>query len=48
MEDKMPLDRLESVLAMAISGCHSVRDLMDKEVRRHGAERISKTSDKSI
>ena len=36
LEDKIPLDRLESVLAIAIAGSHKIRDLMDSEVRRHG------------
>lgn len=36
LEDKMPMDRLESVLAIGIAGGHRIRDLMDEEVRRHG------------
>lgn len=42
LEDKMPLDRLESVLGIAIAGGHRIRDLMDKEVRNHGLMRQSK------
>lgn len=42
LEDKMPLDRLESVLAIGIAGGHRVRDLMDEEVRSHGNIRASK------
>ncbi|EAZ63552.2 3'-_5' exoribonuclease [Scheffersomyces stipitis CBS 6054] len=42
LEDKIPLDRLESVLAIAIAGSHKIRDLMDSEVRRHGNIRSSK------
>ncbi|KAK6454944.1 ribosomal protein S5 domain 2-type protein [Scheffersomyces xylosifermentans] len=42
LEDKIPLDRLESVLAIAIAGSHKIRDLMDNEVRRHGNIRSSK------
>ena len=42
LEDKMPLDRLESVLAIAIAGSHRIQDLMDSEVRRHGNIRSSK------
>lgn len=39
----MPLDRLESALAVSLSGCHSIRELMDNEVRKHGKSRMSKT-----
>lgn len=42
LEDKMPLDLLESVLAIGIAGGHRVRDLMDNEVRRHGNIRSSR------
>ncbi|CAK7894018.1 exosome complex component Ski6p [[Candida] anglica] len=42
LEDKMPLDRLESVLAIGIAGGHRIRDLMDDEVRKHGNLRLSK------
>lgn len=42
LEDKMPLDRLESVLAIGIAGGHRIRDLMDEEVRRHGNLRLQK------
>ncbi|KAG7666355.1 SKI6 [[Candida] subhashii] len=42
LEDKMPLDRLESVLAIGIAGSHRIRELMDNEVRRHGNMRSSK------
>lgn len=44
LEDKMPLDRLESVLAIGIAGGHRIRDLMDEEVRRHGNLRLSKVN----
>ncbi|CUM62984.1 uncharacterized protein PRCAT00000545001 [Priceomyces carsonii] len=36
LEDKMPLDLLESVLAVGIAGGHRIHDLMDNEVRRRG------------
>lgn len=42
LEDKMPLDRLESTLAIGIAGGHRIRDLMDNEVRKHGNMRSSK------
>lgn len=42
MEDKMPLDRLEPVLGIAIAGCHRIRELMDEEVRTHGSMRLAK------
>ena len=41
-EDKMPLDRLENVLSLAIAGSHRIRDLMDQEVRKHGNMRALK------
>lgn len=42
LEDKMPLDRLESVLSIGIAGSHKIRELMDQEVRKHGIIRASK------
>ena len=45
LEDKMPLDMLESVLAIGIAGGHRVRDLMDNEVRKHGNIRSSRLAD---
>lgn len=36
IEDRLSLDKLESSLAVGLEGCKSMRDLMDKEVRRHG------------
>ncbi|RCK58771.1 Exosome complex component SKI6 [Candida viswanathii] len=41
-EDKMPLDRLENVLSLAIAGSHRIRELMDQEVRKHGNMRALK------
>lgn len=41
-ESKLPFDQLEPLLSVSIAGCHSVRGLMDQEVRRHGQERVSK------
>ncbi|CDR36741.1 CYFA0S01e04060g1_1 [Cyberlindnera fabianii] len=46
LENKIPLDKLESVLAIAVAGGHRVRDMMDKEVRRHGELRLSKLANK--
>lgn len=43
MENKMPLDRLQTALEVSLSGAHSIRELMDQEVRRHGNSRLSKT-----
>lgn len=43
LENKMPLDRLEPAIALSLSGCQSIRTLMDAEVRRHGASRKAKT-----
>ncbi|KAK6200156.1 ribosomal protein S5 domain 2-type protein [Scheffersomyces amazonensis] len=42
LEDKMPLDHLESTLGIAIAATHRIRDLMDDEVRKHGNLRSSK------
>lgn len=42
LEDKVPLDRLESVLGIAIAGGHRIRELMDNEVRSHGNLRLAK------
>lgn len=42
MEDKMPLDRLEPVLAISIAGGHRIRELMDSEVRKQGNQRLAK------
>lgn len=42
LEDKLPLDKLENVLQLSIEGSHRIRNIMDKEVRRHGEERLSK------
>lgn len=46
LENKIPLDKLESVLAIAVAGGHRIRDMMDKEVRRHGELRLSKLAKK--
>lgn len=46
LENKIPLDQLEAVLAIAVAGGHRVRDIMDKEVRRHGELRLSKLANK--
>lgn len=42
LEDKLPLDRLEDVLGIAIAGGHRIRELMDNEVRKHGTMRLAK------
>ncbi|CCF58346.1 hypothetical protein KAFR_0E01920 [Kazachstania africana CBS 2517] len=46
VEDKIPLDRLENVLAIGIAGAHRIRDLMDQELRRHAQKRIANSSKK--
>ncbi|CCE65139.1 hypothetical protein TPHA_0J03200 [Tetrapisispora phaffii CBS 4417] len=46
VEDKIPLDRLESVLAIGIAGAHRLRDLMDEELRKHAHKRVIKASTK--
>lgn len=35
IEDKIPLDRIENVLAIGIAGAHRIRDLMEQEIRAH-------------
>ncbi|KAH3899031.1 exosome non-catalytic core subunit SKI6 SCDLUD_004453 [Saccharomycodes ludwigii] len=42
VEDRIPLDRLESVLSIGIAGAHRIRDLMDSQLRKNGAKRLSK------
>lgn len=42
LENKMPLDKLEPVLVLAIAGGHRIRELMDEEVRSHGKSRLEK------
>lgn len=39
LENKMPLDKLQPVLSIALAGGHTLRDIMDKEVRSHGKKR---------
>lgn len=43
LQNKMALDNLNQALATALSGCTSIRGMMDAEVRRQGASRKSKT-----
>lgn len=43
LESKMPLDRLETAIALSLSGCQSIRSMMDAEVRRQGTSRKAKT-----
>uniref|UniRef100_A0A060T9F2 Ribosomal RNA-processing protein 41 n=1 Tax=Blastobotrys adeninivorans TaxID=409370 RepID=A0A060T9F2_BLAAD len=44
LENRLPLDRTEPVLALAIAGCHSLQDQMDRQVRKHGKHRLEKRS----
>ena len=41
VEDRIPLDRLESVLAIGIAGAHRIRDLMDVAIRKQAEKRRS-------
>lgn len=41
VEDKIPLDRLENVLAIGIAGTHRIRDLMDIELRKRAERRVA-------
>ncbi|KAF3913867.1 hypothetical protein ABW21_db0203370 [Orbilia brochopaga] len=40
MESRVRIERLEAMLAVAVSGCARVREIMDKEVRRYGKEKL--------
>lgn len=42
VDQRVGLDRLRPALDLAIEGCLSVRNLLDEEVRRHGAERLQR------
>ncbi|KAK9470924.1 ribosomal protein S5 domain 2-type protein [Dipodascopsis tothii] len=42
LETKTQFERLESMMAVAISGSHQIREMMDREVRRHGRRRLEK------
>ncbi|CAN6675176.1 exosome complex component Ski6p [Trichomonascus vanleenenianus] len=42
LENRMALDRLESVLAIAIAGCRDIRTKMDRAVRAYGRQRLQK------
>lgn len=44
VEDKIPLDTLESVMGIGIAGAHQIRDLMDSEIRKHCEKRVAKAS----
>ncbi|CCD23953.1 exosome non-catalytic core subunit SKI6 NDAI_0C02930 [Naumovozyma dairenensis CBS 421] len=44
VEDKIPLDRMETVLAIGIAGAHRIRDLMDEELRSHAEKRVANAS----
>ncbi|CCK72988.1 exosome non-catalytic core subunit SKI6 KNAG_0M01350 [Huiozyma naganishii CBS 8797] len=46
VEDKIPLDRMENVLAIGIAGAHRIRDLMDQELRKHAKNRIDNLAGK--
>lgn len=40
LEDRVALDRFEAVLSLGVSGCHGIRDILDKAVRKSGKERL--------
>ncbi|GME95819.1 unnamed protein product [[Candida] boidinii] len=42
LEDRLPLDKLESVLSIGIEGCHRIRELMDDVVRNFGIDYVEK------
>ncbi|KAK7208442.1 ribosomal protein S5 domain 2-type protein [Myxozyma melibiosi] len=43
LETRVGIDRLEPMMAAAMSGCHHLRDVMDAEVRKHGKSRLART-----
>ncbi|KAJ6261770.1 hypothetical protein Dda_2569 [Drechslerella dactyloides] len=45
MESRVRIERLEAMLAVAVSGCARVREIMDKEVRRYGKEKLEGTGE---
>ncbi|KAK9455852.1 ribosomal protein S5 domain 2-type protein [Dipodascopsis uninucleata] len=45
MENKIQFEALEPMMAVALSGCHHIRDLMDQEIRRHGKSRLNQSRD---
>ncbi|KAG0691323.1 Exosome non-catalytic core component [Pichia californica] len=42
MEDKVPLDKLQKLIDLGITGCHNIRQLMDNVVREIGIDLLSK------
>ncbi|CDK24758.1 unnamed protein product [Kuraishia capsulata CBS 1993] len=42
MEDRVGMDSLEKVLAIAIAGSHRIRELMDIQVRNYGKHKVAK------
>ncbi|GME68747.1 unnamed protein product [[Candida] boidinii] len=42
LEDRLPLDKLESVLSIGIEGCHRIKELMDDVVRNFGIDYVEK------
>ena len=41
LEEKIPFDKLETLLGIGISGAQRIKDLMDEELRKHGKLLIS-------
>lgn len=42
MENKVNVDKLEEMLAVAIDGCKTMRRILDTTVRKHGKELLDK------
>lgn len=46
LEEKIPFDKLESLLSVGIAGAHRIKDLMDEELRRQGKRFLAKTANR--
>lgn len=42
MEDKIPLDKLQKLIDLGISGCKNIRQMMDLKIREIGTDLVSK------
>ncbi|ODV59724.1 exosome non-catalytic core subunit SKI6 [Ascoidea rubescens DSM 1968] len=48
LENNLPLDALEKILAISISGSHRIKDLMDNQVKKSSKLRIKSINEQSI
>ncbi|KAK9381085.1 ribosomal protein S5 domain 2-type protein [Kockiozyma suomiensis] len=42
LETRVGVDKLEPMMAAAMSGCHYLRQIMDAQVRKHGKNRLAR------